>query len=374
MPTPNNSALWPPAKRAAFRSGPAPYTRPGPKEVVLRNRAVAVNPFDRLMQTVGDLITSWIRYPFIVGSDVAGEVVEIGSEVTRFRVGDRAVGFAAGADPKRNKAAEGAFQHYSVVLEHMAAPLPESVSFEAASVLPLAISTAACGMFQEDFLAMAHPCLDNGKTGQTLLVWGGSTSVGCNAIQLAVAAGYEVVTTCSPRNFEFARELGACAVFDYNSPTVVRDLIAALKGRRMAGALAIGAGSAKACVDILAACEGTRFVAMATPAATFDDVPAGRGRLVRLIPVLARIISGGIAVALKGRRTGVRSKMIWGSALISNNVGPMLFASFLPDALASGRYRAVPRHSVVGHGLDCIPTALDRQRKGVSATKLVVTL
>lgn len=66
-----------------------------------------------------------------------------------------------------------------------------------------------------------------GETGQTVVVWGGSTSVGSNAVQLAVAAGYEVVTTASPRNFDHVRALGASAVFDYNSSTVVQDIIGA---------------------------------------------------------------------------------------------------------------------------------------------------
>lgn len=171
MTSPINTALWLPAKRSAFQPGPAPYTRPVAGEIVIRNRAVAVNPFDRLIQTVGDLITSWINYPFIVGSDVAGEVVEVGAEVARFKVGDRVLGLAAGSEQRRNRAAEGAFQNYSVLLEHMVAPIPEHLSFEAASVLPLAISTAACGMFQKDFLALDFPSLHWKAKGKTLLIW-----------------------------------------------------------------------------------------------------------------------------------------------------------------------------------------------------------
>jgi hypothetical protein len=60
--------------------------------------------------------------------------------------------------------------------------------------------------------------------------------------------------------------------------------------------------------------------------------------------------------------------------LIGNEVGPMIFDTFLPEALADGRYAAAPAAEVVGHGLAAIPAALERQRRGVSATKLVVTL
>jgi NADPH:quinone reductase-like Zn-dependent oxidoreductase len=371
---PENEALWLNAKRAPLTVGPAPYTSPRADEIVVHVRAVAVNPVDRLQQTMGDIFTPWTTYPFVVGSDVAGEVVEVGSGVTRLRVGDRVLGYAAGSDKQRNRAAEGAFQHYVVLLAHLAAPIPDAMGFEDAAVLPLGLSTAACGLFQKDFLALNPPSAAPPRSGKTLLVWGGSTSVGSNAIQLAVAAGYDVVTTASPRNFAYVKRLGAREAFDYRSKTVIADIVGALRGREIAGALAIGVGSAPACIDIVGASKGNRFVAMATPPTSFDDVPAGRGRLRRLAPAMARMIAGNIGLALKARRKGVRTKMIWGSALIANEVGPMIFEAFLPSALAEARFVAAPRPTVVGAGLAQIPFALERQRLGVSAGKLVVTL
>jgi NADPH:quinone reductase-like Zn-dependent oxidoreductase len=371
---PENKALWLNAKRAPFTVGPAPYTAPRADEIVVRARAVAVNPIDRMQQTLGDFITPWIPYPFVVGSDVAGEVVEVGAGVTRFSVGDRVVGFAAGSDKSRNRAAEGAFQDYVVLLAHMAAPIPDAMTFAQAAVLPLGLSTAACGLFQKDFLAMNAPSAAPEPTGKTLIVWGGSTSVGSNAIQLAVAAGYDVVTTASPRNFDYVKGLGARAAFDYRSETVVSDIVAALRGREIVGALAIGAGSGAACIDIVAACQGARLVALATPAASFDEVPVGKGRWRRLARAIARMAAGSVSLSLKARRKGVRTPFIWGSALIANEVGPMIFEAFLPAALAQGRFVAAPAPIVVGAGLAQIPVALERQRQGVSAAKLVVTL
>jgi NADPH:quinone reductase-like Zn-dependent oxidoreductase len=371
---PENTALWISAKRAPFTIGPAPYTAPRANEIVVRVRAVAVNPFDRLQQTMGDIFTPWISFPFVVGSDVTGEVVEIGSGVTRLAVGDRVVGYAAGSDKQRNRAAEGAFQNYVVLLAHMAAPIPDAMNFEDAAVLPLGISTAACGLFQKDFLAMNAPSAAPTPMGKTLLVWGGSTSVGSNAIQLAVAAGYDVITTASPRNFAYVKQLGAREAFYYRSKTVIADIVSALRGRGIAGALAIGAGSAAACIDIVGACNGNRFVALASPPTSFDAVPAGRGRLRRLVPAIARMLAGTLSQTLRARLRGVRTKMIWGSTLIANEVGPMIFENFLPSALAEGRFVAAPSPTVVGTGLAQIPAALERQRLGVSATKLVVTL
>jgi len=371
---PENTALWLNAKRAPLTLGPAPYTAPRADEIVVRVRAVAVNPMDRLQQTMGDLFTPWTSYPFVLGSDVAGEVVEIGSRVTRLAIGDRVVGFAAGSDKQRNRAAEGGFQDYVVLLAHMAAPIPDTMSFEDAAVLPLGLSTAACGLFQKDFLAMNAPSAAPKRTGKTLLVWGGSTSVGSNAIQLAVAAGYDVVATASLRNFDYVKRLGARVAFDYRSNTVISDIVGALRGREIAVALAIGACSAAACIDIVGACKGNRFVALATPPTSFDAVPAGRGRLRRLAPAIARMVVGTVTLALKARWKGVRAKMIWGSTLIANEVGPMIFEAFLPAALAEARFVAAPSPIVVGTGLAQIPLALERQRLGVSAAKLVVTL
>jgi len=371
---PDNNALWINAKRGPLTVGPAPYTAPRADEILVRVRAVAVNPMDRLQQTMGDIFTPWTPYPFVVGSDLAGEVVEVGAGVTRFHVGDRVVGYAAGSDKSRNRAAEGAFQDYVVLLAHMASPIPDVMSFADAAVLPLGVSTAACGLFQKDFLAMNSPSATPKATGKTIIVWGGSTSVGSNAIQLAVAAGYDVIATASPRNFDYLKRLGAREAYDYNSKTVVADIARALRDREVAGALAVGLGSAAACIDVVGACEGQRFVAMATPPTSFEDVPAGRGRLLRLVPAIARMLAGTAALTLKAKRKGVRTKMIWGSALVANEVGPMIFEDFLPAALAEGRFVAAPSPTVVGAGLSSVPAALERQRRGVSAAKLVVTL
>lgn len=226
-----------------------------------------MNPIDWIKQCGGNSLFSWIKYPFVLGSDLAGEVAKVGKAVTRFKVGDRLLGHAVGVDKKRNTSAEGAFQAYTVVLDHMAAPIPSTMSYESAAVLPLALSTAACGLFQKDQLALEYPSVRSKPTGKTLLIWGGSTSVGSNAIQLAVAGGYEVITTSSPKNFEYVKKLGANLAFDYNSKTVVRDVIEALKGKHIAGGLAIRDGSAMVCLDIVHACKGDKFVSMASAAA-----------------------------------------------------------------------------------------------------------
>ena len=277
-----NTAAWLPAQGAKLEVKAAPYTVPGDNEIVVKNHAVAVNPIDWILQISNEFGFSWLRYPFILGSDLAGEVVDIGRGVTRFKPGDRVLAHAIGSDRKRNSAAEGAFQTYTVVLATMAAPIPDDLSYERATVLPLGVSTAACGLFEKDQLALDYPSLTPKPNGKTLLVWGGSTSVGTNAVQLAKAAGYNVIATASPKNFDFVKTLGASHVFDYNAKTVVADLIAAFKGKTIAGAFAVGATSAEACVDVVAACTGEKAVAMATYPISFAQLSGPPGLAFRL--------------------------------------------------------------------------------------------
>ena len=152
---PSNRAAWLTAKSVRpLEVKPAPYTPPGESEIVVKNGAIAVNPIDWYKQVVGDLLFSHIKYPFILGSDLAGEVVEVGKGVARFKVGDHVLGHAVGMDARSNRSAEGAFQEYAVVRANLASPIPSSMPYESACVLPLCLSTAACGLFQKDYLAL----------------------------------------------------------------------------------------------------------------------------------------------------------------------------------------------------------------------------
>jgi len=79
---------------------------PGRAEILVRNRAIAVNPFDGIVQSLGSLVTPWLRYPAVLGTDLAGEVLAVGSGVSRFAPGDRVRGWPSGSrrpstDPPR---------------------------------------------------------------------------------------------------------------------------------------------------------------------------------------------------------------------------------------------------------------------------------
>ncbi|KAI0602841.1 chaperonin 10-like protein [Biscogniauxia sp. FL1348] len=319
----------------------APYPQPSPNEVVVRNHAIALNPVDYSTQLLGTKLFPWLELPTILGSDVAGEVVAVGSEATsRFSVGGRIVGLA-----------DHGFQEYPTVRTHLASHLPSNVSYEQASVLPLALITASVGLFGKGYLELQHPSVNSKSTGKSLLICGGATSVGSCAIQIAVSAGYEVITTASPKNFAYVKKLGASYVFDYQSPTIRDDIISIFSGKASAGVFAISGVDAEgrasvtnACLDIVSKVGGVQFVSMAMPAP--DKLPDGIG---------AKFI---IAFDIKS----------------DLELGNAIFRDYLPGALAAAKFTPAPPAEVIGEGLKAVQGGLDTLRKGVSAKKLVVTL
>lgn len=370
---PSNEAVWLSAKKASTLDiKPSPYPTPDDYEVVVQSHAIALNLIDYAMQDGGNLIAPWVKYPFIPGSDVAGTVTEVGSKVTQFKPGDRVVGLATSIDKMSTGAREGGFQKFCVIQENCCSAIPDSLSYTDASVLPMGISTAASGLFTTEYCGLSFPTTNTKSTGQTFLVWGASTSVGCNAVQLVKAAGYEVVATASSRNFEYVKQLGASHVFDYKAAKTPQAIIDLLRGTNCAGALAVGDGSSEACIGILGALPTStckRFVAQCT-------VPGGPPPKVKyeLVGFVAKYLVSSASLALKARMRGVTLKLIWGTDLRNSEVGPAIFRDFLPAALSQGEYVIAPSAEVVGDGLAAIEGGLERLREGVSLKKLVVTI
>jgi NADPH:quinone reductase-like Zn-dependent oxidoreductase len=177
---PTNRAAYVVVQGKPLEVRDAPYTRPGPNEVVVRNAAVAINPVDWLIPNVVKMFGPHIKLPFVFGDDCAGTVVEVGQGVNTLKVGDRVLGLAVSFDKRSNKSSEGGFQEYTVFRTSLVSKIPGWMSFESASVIPLGLATAACGLFLEDFLGLQLPTAPEPQkpTGKTVIIWGGSTSVG----------------------------------------------------------------------------------------------------------------------------------------------------------------------------------------------------
>ncbi|TVY85435.1 Protein TOXD [Lachnellula suecica] len=192
-----------------------PHLRP--TYLLIKVNAVALNP------------TDWKHVTYLkgaspystVGCDYAGTVVSIGAEVTKpFKIGDKVYGVAHGSNS--NESTDGVFAEYAMVAGDLAMHVPTSsstaLSLEDLSTIGLGSITNGQGLFQPGKgLGLAFP--DTGKgDGEWLLIYGGSTATGTLGIQFAKLAGYKVITTCSPKNNDLVRSLGADEVFDYKDP------------------------------------------------------------------------------------------------------------------------------------------------------------
>ena len=151
-----------------------------------------------------------------LGTDIAGRVEAVGSNVTEFQPGDEVFGVASGA-----------FAEYVCAGKTKLALKPANVSFEAAAAVPVAAFTALQGLRDRGQI----------QPGQKVLIYGASGGVGTFAVQLAKSLGAEVTAVCSPRNLDMARSIGADHVIDYTREDFTKigrhyDLILAVNGYR----------------------------------------------------------------------------------------------------------------------------------------------
>ena len=144
--------------------------------------------------------------------------------------------------------------------QHMLTPTPSHITDEQACVLGLGLGDCSVRLLfplttyrPRHALRIPAPIDVLGKSGKprTVIITGGESSVGSNAVQLAVSAGYQVLSTSSPKNFDYVKGLGATHVFDYRSKTLVKDLLGALAGRELVGAYTIGRGAVEACTAVM---------------------------------------------------------------------------------------------------------------------------
>ncbi|KAI1392617.1 alcohol dehydrogenase GroES-like domain-containing protein [Hypoxylon trugodes] len=179
-----------------------------PSMMLCRVAAVAVNPADAKM------IDYSPSHGSIGGCDFAGEVVEIGTNITRFKTGDRVFGLAFGLNPDDKNT--GAFSEYTLATEDLTYHMPAWMTFEEASTFPTAVGTGCCSLYSIMGLPMPD---DPAKAPFYVLVSGGATASGLMAIQLLKLSGLKPIATCSPGSMEKVKSAGAIKTFDYHSPS-----------------------------------------------------------------------------------------------------------------------------------------------------------
>lgn len=133
--------------------------------------------------------------------------------MSRYKKGDTIAALIWGGEVK----GQGAYSEYTIADESISFKVPRSISSQAAATIPLACCTSWLALFSKGCLN-----IDRNSGQQTsVLIWGGSSSVGLYAIQIARQHNFNVVTVCSPKHYEKVKSLGANHIFDYKSDDVV---------------------------------------------------------------------------------------------------------------------------------------------------------
>lgn len=169
-----------------------------PDEMLVEVHAAGLNPIDNMITTGIFKAVLPFQLPATIGSDLAGVVVEVGHNVTRFKPGDEV--FASIFDQGTGSLAE-----FAVVPQQLAAPKPANLDFVQAASIPMVGLTSWQALKERAQL----------KQGQKVFIPAGSGGIGTFAIQLAKHLGAHVGTTTSTGNIPLVKRLGADEVIDY---------------------------------------------------------------------------------------------------------------------------------------------------------------
>jgi NADPH:quinone reductase-like Zn-dependent oxidoreductase len=337
-----------------------PKPTPGDGQVLIKNKASAINPADFKRISYNIMVDQW---PTSGGFESSGVVDEVGAGVDHVKQGDdvMAVGGMAGIP-------SFTFQEYTLVPAAFAALKPKSLSHEEAASLPWVLSllsrnltwlimsvrigaiTAVASLYfglgvPFDFLPAPNTPISGVKT---VLVLGGASSVGAAAVQLLhIVGGYNVLATSSPKHFDNIKKLGASHVFDYNSASVVDEI---------------------------------RKIAPDGINAIFDAVNS-----VPLNKALLALFDGAETKILASLTTGVDVKAEDVPEGVQHTVTTMANLFKLPDGIAKtmealsklvedGKYKVPIEVRKLDGGLESVGDGLKTMMKGVSGQKLVVSL
>lgn len=162
------------------------------KQVLVRVHAASINPIDWKTLNGNLSFIARFSFPHTPGKDVAGVVVDVGSGVKRFQIGDKVYGNLGMND--------GSYAEYVRADESLFSIKPKNLTMVEAAAVPLACETS-----YQAFFTKASPPVG---PGSKVLVVGGTTATGLFAIQLAKAVGAHVTVTSSKRNFALLEKLG----------------------------------------------------------------------------------------------------------------------------------------------------------------------
>lgn len=193
MPAPKNQAICLKKTGTPLEVQNAPFPTASADEIVVKNAAVAITPLGCHMQHAGVFVHQWAT---IFGCNVAGEVYEVGSGVSRFKEGYRSVAVEA-----------------AVCALSVQEPCPCTPS----------VLTPA--------LDLPYPTLEDPtpSVAKTLVVYGASSSVGSMSTQIAAATGIIIIVIAGAHNFDLVKRCGAAHVFDHKDSSLVESVVDTVK-------------------------------------------------------------------------------------------------------------------------------------------------
>ncbi|WP_223545384.1 NADP-dependent oxidoreductase [Pseudomonas sp. A-B-19] len=272
-------------KKAALRATEIPEPELGKDDVLVQIHAAGVNPLDLKIRDGEFKMILPYRMPLVLGNDLAGVVVRVGSGVQQFKVGDEVY-----ARPDDNRI--GAFAEFIAIDQRSLAIKPKDLTMEEAASIPLVGLTAWQALVEKANL----------KKGQKVLIHAGSGGVGTLAIQLAKHLGATVATTTSTANVEWVKRLGADIVIDYRKDDfdkVLHDYDVVLNS--------LGAETLEKSLRILK--PGGKLISISGPPDVDFAKSAGLSGFLKLV---MRLLSHGIRK--KAKRRGVSYSFLYMTA------------------------------------------------------------
>lgn len=336
----------------------SPVPSPGHGEVLIKVVVSGTNPKDWK-------IPVWTNETSNTGDDIAGIVEDLGTGVVGIHKGDRVAGFHVMRTPS------GSFAEFAIAPQYLVFPIPDAVTFEEASTIPLAAYTAAVALF--DSLEYPSPWDKAAKRAakdgpkRPLVVYGASTAVGAYGVKLAQFAGIHPIIAVGSKNSDFVVPfLNASKgdrIVDYKAYKTSEDLVAAIKDAVKKS----GAPDGRA-YDVFDGVSTTETVKLTSKAVA--GLPDGNGRKPRVTVVLPNVsqeADPSVDVVL----TAVG--MVSGDAEEEKLFG-LVWGRVLARGLAEGWFTPHP-HEVVNGGLNGVGEALSALKdEKVHGKKLVVRI
>lgn len=319
--------------------------QPGPNDILVQIKAVALNPVDYVQRDLGMAVYS---FPTVLGSDSAGIVVKVGSAVKDPpAVGSRVIAFTSGYYQNSNPD-YGVFQQYALAPSEGVIQLPDSFSFEQGAVFPVTFLTGMSG-----FWKVGVPLTTRYKPEdkQCVLVWGAGSAVGASAVQVAKVLGFRVYATASGHNHEAIKKLGADVVFDYKEKDVISQIGDTVKrdGYVLDLVYCATPDCLQQSLDVLKITKGPGVAKVSFAPPLLPGAPSADDVEVSFIS---------LPEGAEERNEHIR----------------YCFHDWLSPKLQSGAIVPSPAIRVAKGGLQGINDALDDLKGGVSYTKIVVPL